>query len=159
MDPVEDAPLVIPAQVQVLQLHQVALTLRPLDDRLHVRDARKDGGDEAGGLDARMVELLHGREAPLDADGPVHLLEEAFVQRVDRPGHVGAGELFDQVQVAQDQVGLRRDADADPGGQQLCKQLTGAPVFLLQRLIGVGHRAEKRLLPRVLPRLVDLRPA
>ena len=158
VDPVEDALFVIPAEVQVFQPHQVALALGPLDDLDHVRDAGEDRRDEAGGLDARLVKLAHGLQPALDADGAVHLFPEILVQRVDRPGHMGAGELFDQVQVAQDQVGFRGDADADPGGQQLLQQLAGASVFLLQRLIGVRHRAEESFLPGVLTRFIDRRP-
>ena len=115
MDPVKDSALIISPQIEVFQPHQVALTPGALDDGDHVREAGEDRRNEAGGLNTRLIELPHGFQPALNAHGTVHFLTEALVHRVDRPGHVGAGKLPDQVQVAQDQIRLRGNADADPG--------------------------------------------
>ena len=83
VDPVEDAAFVVAAKVKVLQPNEVALALRPTDDGLHIGDAREDGRDEASGVDACFVELSHGLQSALDADGTVHLTAEVLVQGVD----------------------------------------------------------------------------
>ena len=44
------------------------------------------------------------------------------------------------IQIPQDQVGLGRNTDAYPGGQELLQQCAGASVFLLQRLICIPVR-------------------
>ena len=60
MYPVQDPFPVISAQVQVFQPYHVALAFCTLDNFDHVCDARKDWRNKAGGLDASIVELLHG---------------------------------------------------------------------------------------------------
>lgn len=47
MHPVEDPLLIVSAEVQILQPHQVALALGALNDFDHVRDAGEDRRDEA----------------------------------------------------------------------------------------------------------------
>ena len=84
-DIVHDRLLESAAQVQVLQPDQVALILRPFEDRLNVRDPGKYRRNEAYRPDARVVDLLHSRETSFDADRRVHIVFEIFIQRVHRP--------------------------------------------------------------------------
>ena len=159
VDPVKDPLFIIAPEIQVFQPHQIALMLHPLNDGHHVRDAGENRRDEAGGLNARFIELAHGRQPAFDAGGTVHFPAEILVQRVDRPGYMGARELFNQIQVTQDKVGLCGNADADPCGQQLLQQSTGTSVLLFQRLIRVRYRAEESFLSRVFAGLIDRWPA
>ena len=145
VDPVENPFFVVPAEIQVFQPHQIAPALGALDDPDHIRDAGEDRGDEAGGLDARLVELPHSLQSAFDADGAVHFPAEVLVQRVDRPGHAHTGKLPDQVEIAQDQVGLGGDADADPGPQKLLQQSAGTSVFRLQRLIADDAGSSRKM--------------
>ena len=56
-----------------------------------------------------------------------------------------AGKLPDQVEIAQDQVGLGGNADADPGSQKLLEQSAGATVFRLQRLIADDAGSSRKM--------------
>jgi len=56
-----------------------------------------------------------------------------------------AGELPDQVEIAQDQVGLGGDADADACPQKLLQQSAGTPVFRLQRLIADDAGSSRKM--------------
>ena len=58
--PLQYASFVVAAQVEVLEPHEVAVVLGAFDDSLHVGDVGEDGRDEAGGVDAGLVELPHG---------------------------------------------------------------------------------------------------
>ena len=46
---------------------------------LVIRDTRKDRGNKADGANARIIDLLHGLQPSLDADGIVHIIFKAFV--------------------------------------------------------------------------------
>ena len=158
MHPVEDAGAVVATQVQVLQPHQVALPFGAADDGFHICDAGKDGGDETGGLHSCFVELTHGLQPPFDTHAAIHLAAEVLVERVDAPRHAGIGEGLDQVKVAQHEVALGGDADADAAALQLFQQSTCALVFGFAGLIAVRHRPKESLLAGILARVLDVGP-
>ena len=79
----QDRCLELPAQVEILEPDEVGEVFHPFDDGLRVGDARKDRRDEADGADARLIDLPHGLETPLDAHRAVHVGTESLVQRVD----------------------------------------------------------------------------
>ena len=72
--------------------------------------------------------------------------------------HGVARELFYQIQVTKDEIGFCGNTDADTGIQKLFQQGAGAAVLLFQRLVRVGHRAEKGFFARIFAGLPDLRP-
>ena len=120
-----------------------------MDDGGNVGDPGKDGGDEAGRPHACVVEGLHGGEAALNGDGLVHIVLETFVERVDRPRDTGFGETLDEVEIAQDEVGLRCNGELDAAPSELFEDGAGASVSLLGGLVGVGHRAQEHLFARI----------
>ena len=94
-DVVEDDRFVTAPQIEIFQPDQVALPLRPVDDGFYIGDAGENGGDKTGGADASIMEGFHGGQPPLDADGIVHIVFEALIQRIDRPRDTGVREGFD----------------------------------------------------------------
>ncbi len=128
------------------------------DDGLHVGDAGEDGRDEAGGVDAGLVELAHGLQTAFNAHAAVHLATEFIVEGVDAPTDAGAGECLYQVEVAQHEVALGGDADAYAAALKLFQQGAGALVFGLAGLVAVGHRAEKSLLADIALGVLDVGP-
>ena len=155
VDPIEDATLVVAAKVQILQPYQVALALDPVDDGRDIRNARKDGRNEAGGLNAGLVELTHSLQAAFYAHTVIHLLVEGLVQRIDGPADTGTGERLDEVQVTKDKVALGGDAQPDAGALQLLQDHPGPFVFGFMRLIGIGDGAEEGFLASELPTVLD----
>ena len=45
-----------------------------MEDSLKIRDTRKDRCNKADGANARIIDLLHGLQPSLDADGIVHII-------------------------------------------------------------------------------------
>ena len=71
------------AQIQILQLYQVALILRPLNDRLDVCNAGEYRGNEADSTDPCVIDLLHSRKPAFNARGGIHIILERFVQCIN----------------------------------------------------------------------------
>ena len=158
MNPTEYLSLIITTQVQILQPHKVAVVLGLADDGLYIGDAGEYRRYETSGLYASLVELAHGIQAALDADGHVHLTAERLVKRVDAPRHTGMGKGLDEVKVTQHKVRLRGDAHADATALKLFQQGAGALVLRLVGLVAVGHGAEEGLLARIPLGILDLGP-
>ena len=148
-DPREDARLVVAAQVQVFEPHEVAVGAGAVDDGGHVGDARENGRDEAGGSDSGGVEGGHGVEAAGDGGGGIHGGAEVFVEGVDGEGDADAREGLEEVEVAQDEVALGGDADGDAAAPELFEKGAGAAAGLFERLVGVGDGADEDFLARV----------
>ena len=67
-----------------------------MEDSLKIRDTRKDRGNKADGANARIIDLLHGIQPSLDADGIVHIIFKAFVQCIDRPRDRDLSQFFQE---------------------------------------------------------------
>lgn len=158
VDPCEDARLIVTAQVEVLEPHEVADAPHAAHDGRHVGDAGEDRRDEARGADTRRMEGLHRREAPLDARGIFHLRAEPIVERVDGEAHARLRELPDEVKVAQHQVALGLDGEECTRPAQLLQKRPRAAELLLAGLVGVANRADEDLLARILLGMLDGRP-
>ena len=115
-------------------------------------------GDEAHRADALVMEGLHGRQAPFNAGGIVHVVLESLVQGVDRPGYRHFWESLQQVDVPQDQVRLGGDHDLCRCPPELFQQHPGAPVRSLVLVVAVGDGADDDALPVVFVRIGDARP-
>ena len=158
VNPRENLAFVVATQIQVLQPDEVTAVLGLADDGFDIGDAGEYRRDETSGLYASLVELAHGIQAALDADGHVHLAAERLVERVDAPRHTGMGEGLDKVKVTQHKVRLCGDAHADATALKLFQQGTGALILGLVRLVAVGHGAEEGFLACILPCILNLRP-
>ena len=80
-----------------------------MEDSLKIRDTGKNRSDKAYGADTCVINLLHGIQPPLDADGIVHIVFEILVQRIDRPGNRDLSQFFqeeDSVYLTSDQKEL-----------------------------------------------------
>ena len=75
-----------------------------MEDSLKIRDTGKNRSDKAHGANTCVINLLHGIQPPLDADGIVHIVFEILVQRIDRPGNSDLSHLFQKVDVTDYQV-------------------------------------------------------
>lgn len=138
-------------QIQIFQPHQVALVFHPVEDGLEIRDTGKNRSDKAHGADACIIDLLHGVQPPLDADGIVHVIFETLIQRVNRPGNSDFSHLFQQVDVPHHQVGFGTDQNLRAAAFQLLQQPAGIAELLLLRQVSVCHRADDYTLPGILP--------
>ena len=104
------------------------------------------------------MKRLHGGQPPLNADGVVHIVFEALIQRIDRPGDTGVREGSDQIQIPQHEVAFSSDTDLDPAARKLLQQRTGASECFFLRQIGISDRANEQLLPGIPLRAAYLRP-
>ena len=154
-DIVHDCTLELAAQIQVFEPDEIGKLPNPLDYGLGVGDARKDRRDEADGADARIVDLPHGFETAFDADGAVHIGPEGLVECIDRPRHGHVRKLPQQIQVAQNQVGLCADHDFGIGSAKLLEQLSRTLELLLEWVVSVGDGADYDTLAIVPVRVAD----
>lgn len=151
----QDRRLEQSAQIEILEPDEVGKLPDPLDDRLRIGDAREDRRDEADGADARLVDLPHGFETPLDAHRAVHVGAEGLVQRVDRPRNRHARKLPQQIQIAQHKVRFRTDQDLGRRAAQLLEQMARALEMLFEEVVAVGHRADDDTLAVEAVRIAD----
>ena len=96
-----------------------------MEDSLKIRDTRENRSNKADGANARIINLLHGIQPPLDADGIVHIIFEILVQRIDRPGNSDLSHLFQKVDIPDYQVRLGADQNLRAAVFQLLQQLAG----------------------------------
>ena len=104
------------------------------------------------------MEGFHGGQPPLDADGIVHIVFEALIQRIYRPRDTGVREGFDQIKIPQHQVAFGGDTDFDPAALELLQQRTSALEHFFLGQIWIGDRTDKQLFPGIPLRAFDLRP-
>ena len=75
-----------------------------MEDSLKIRDTRKDRGNKADSANTRIIDLLHGIQPSLNADGIVHIVFEILVQRIDRPRDRDLSQFFQKIDVTDYQV-------------------------------------------------------
>ena len=75
-----------------------------MEDSLEIRDTGKNRSDKAYCADTCVINLLHGIQPPLDADGIVHIVFKILVQRIDRPGNRDLSQFFQKVDITDHQV-------------------------------------------------------
>ena len=75
-----------------------------MEDSLKIRDTGKNRSDKTDSANARIIDLLHGIQPSLDADGIVHIIFKAFVQCIDRPRDRDLSQFFQKVDVTDYQV-------------------------------------------------------
>ena len=91
-------------QIEVLKPKEVANVFHFMKNSLEIGNAREDGRHKTNGSDARLVELSHGRDAPLYAHRLVHVGTKSLIKRVDRPRYGDFLHLPEQVKIAQHEV-------------------------------------------------------
>ena len=151
----QDRRLELPAQVEILEPDKVGKLPDSLDNGLRVGDARKDRRDEADGADARLVDLPHSCEPPLDAHRSVHVGAEGLVQRVDRPRNRQVRKPPQQIQIAQHKVRLGTDHNLGRCAAQLLEQMARTQEMLFEGVVAVGHRADDDALAVEAVRIAD----
>ena len=157
-DVLQNYEFVAAPQIKVFQPNQVAFVFDLLNNRRNIRNARKNGGDEAGGADSCLMEGLHGGQPPRDANRHVHICLKALVKRVDGPGNAGMGKCFYQIQVPQHQIGFCSYADFRPAVLKLFQERPCSLVDFFLGAVRVGHGTDKQLFSRVFPGVAYFRP-
>ena len=110
-----------------------------MEDSLKIRDTRKDRCNKADGANARIIDLLHGLQPSLDADGIVHIIFKAFVQCIDRSRDRDLSQFFQKVDVTDYQIRLGTDENFCLTALELFKKLSGVLKLSLLGQISIGH--------------------
>ena len=110
-----------------------------MEDSLKIRDTGKKRSDKAYGADTCVINLLHGLQPSLDADGIVHIIFKAFVQCIDRPRDRDLSQFFQKVDVTDYQIRLGTDENFCLTALELFKKLSGVLKLSLLGQISIGH--------------------
>src|SRR5438034_455697 len=108
-----------------------------------LRRLREDRPDERPRVDPRFIQPAEGLEALRcwTPEGLDHTAS-ALIEGRDRHPDVGAGEPAEQVEVAEDETGLRLDRHGPVVREEGLEAVPRHPVPALDRLVRVRHRAD-----------------